>query len=141
MNFKIKVLVVVEDLEGNVLLVEEKIRRNKIAKWNFVRGTIYKFKEMPVLAAKREVREEVGIVEFEKFRLIKIKLFREGLKLRLYFIYNALCKSEVEISFSENESDENILGYKWVSKQELLQIKDENFVDDLVAKARNYFLR
>ena len=87
------------------------------------------YSESPYFSLIREVREEV-FLDIEITKALGIWRFFKNNKDQV-ICYTFLCKSKNKnIDLTKNPADENIINYKWLTKEEILKI--ENFQNNSI---------
>lgn len=133
-NTKVKVIVIIQNGNGEILLLKERTKKTPEYKYNFVRGTYDIPGEILIDTARRECHEEAGICDFDSFTLDHIREFYKKDKTRIYYIFHALtikapivpCKSD------QAKLHEDISCCEWMSKDQVLSLKEPDFVDSIV---------
>lgn len=94
-------------------------------KWDIPGGTVEEL-EFPSLAAEREVKEEVNLdVTVERIVFEKSNIDIKKNKIFTTLIYS--CRTENNIGTIELDLEEHD-DYKWVTKEEILAMKDNELV-------------
>lgn len=133
-DIAIKVLVLIKNKSGKVLLLHEKIKKNSNSKLNFVRGTYDRAGEIIMHTAKRECLEEVGINSFESFDLLDIREYYQKGKTRVYYIFSAVTKQKPQAAGKDEQIilNEDISSVKWFTSNEIQLLKEDDFVDTII---------
>lgn len=119
----------VKNEKGEILIIRRTmVKRGKKnfqgGKWDIPGGTVESL-ELPSVAAKREVKEEVDIdVEIEKVIYEESNLDAEKQAVFTTLIYSCKTVGSLNIVLDFEEHDE----YKWVTKEEILNADDSEFV-------------
>jgi len=119
LNQRIMVTAIIK--KGNKFLLLKRSRNNKMysGQWQFPEGGI-KFGEEPLMALKRELREETGL-KVKRARLLgvvssNIEYFHKRIWHFIRLMYAVEAKGEIKLSKKHNE-------WKWVSKSEIKKLK------------------
>lgn len=133
-NTKVKVLVIIANTHGDFLLLKERTKHTPEPKYNFIRGTYDIPGEILIDTAKRECNEEAGIDEFEHFELESIREFYGAEKTRIYYIYRAYTFKDpiVPCRTEQAKLHEDISCCQWMGKEDILSLKESDFVDPIV---------
>ena len=125
--------VIVRHQDGTYLLTQRDSRKNLGGMWEATAGGSALQGESPLECAKRELREETGIVTGDFFEVGRVLHQRH----QTYYV-NYLCHTDVDkdsIVLQEGETS----AYKWVTDEELRQMSREelatqriqNFIEEL----------
>lgn len=135
MDIKIKIGVVVADDNNNILLIKEKIPKNKLPLWNIIKGTYDDNGEESIIdAAKRECLEEASI-SVELINALGCYISKEQTKIRIQFNFLAKIisgKAMVPKIDEQFKRDESILEIKWFAKNEILKMQADKFISNRV---------
>jgi ADP-ribose pyrophosphatase YjhB (NUDIX family) len=139
MNTTIKVGLIIENKSnGGILLIKEKIKKKDRPLWNIVKGSYGDNGDETVFeAAVRECREEAS-VNVELTNILGIQVSKEGDQARIQFNFLAkIISGEPKIALEEEQvsRDEFIQEVKWFSRQELLELKKEEFIAEKIYEA------
>jgi ADP-ribose pyrophosphatase YjhB (NUDIX family) len=135
MNNKIKIGVIITNKKGHVLLIKEKIQKNDKALWNIIKGTYGDHKNEDVFqASKRECLEEIGVdIEINEFQGCYIAQINTTNYTML--IFNAQIKQgkpQLKSQAEQITRNEDIREFKWFSKQEILNMKKNEFISNRI---------
>jgi ADP-ribose pyrophosphatase YjhB (NUDIX family) len=126
----VKVGVIIENQDGEILLIKEKVDKNSPLAWNIVKGT-YEITDGRIEeCAKRECREEVGL-DVGILGIHSIMFFRQknGLKIQCNFIAKPLNKN---VTLPRNRNvmikGEDIQVLKWMKPKDIALLKPNDFV-------------
>lgn len=133
-RIKIGVLIVKGD---QALLIKEWSNKRDGYFWNFIKGTFEEDLDKSIAScAIREAKEEAGVsIELKNFINCTIK---RNENLTTYFNFVAtILNGEPQTDSIKNQSErkEDIKEIKWFSKEEILILKNEEFISDMVFTA------
>lgn len=133
MNIKIKIGVVVIDGKNNILLIKEKIPKNKLPFWNIIKGTYGDNGEESIIdAAKRECLEEASI-SVELINAFGCYIAKKEKEIRVQFNFLAKISSgNVAVPQIDDQlkRKESILEVKWFAKNEILKMQADKFISN-----------
>lgn len=119
-------------------MIKEKIKKKDRPLWNIVKGSYGDNGDETVFeAAVRECREEAS-VNVELTNILGIQVSKEGDQARIQFNFLAkIISGEPKIALEEEQvsRDEFIQEVKWFSRQELLELKKEEFIAEKIYEA------
>ncbi|MFC1648192.1 NUDIX domain-containing protein [Nanoarchaeota archaeon] len=103
--------------DGKFLIIQENLGNELV--WDFPGGKI-EFGETPQETVKREVKEEIGL-DVEVGENLGVWWFIG--RNKDHVVANSfLCTATSDkIDFTKNPADEEIVGHKWVTKEEFLE--------------------
>ncbi len=132
MNTTIKVGVIIENETGEgILLIKEKIKKKDRPLWNIIKGSYGDNGEETVFeAAVRECQEEAS-VNVELTNILGIQVSKEGDQARIQFNFLAkIVSGEPRIAPEKDQisRDEFIQEVRWFSRQEILELRKEEFI-------------
>ncbi len=115
--------------EGKFLLLKERIHKKDI--WDLPGGKL-EYGETPEEALKREVKEELCI-DVEVGKSVGLWWFFSQHHKHQVICHTFLCTppKKFEIDFTHNPADEEMVGFQWVTKEELLNQNFEGITDSL----------
>lgn len=144
MSTKAKIGVFIVNNQNKILLIKEKIKKNPNSRWNIIKGTYGdKNKESIFETAERECQEEVSLkVGLKKALGCYISQKEEEIRIQFNFLANIL-EGEPKIPSLENQAnnDENITEIKWFTKEELKQMKKEEFISNRIFEMINDWIK
>ena len=120
----------VRNARGEILIIRRTmVKRGKEnfegGKWDIPGGTVEE-SELPSAAAEREAKEEVNLdIEVERIIFEKPNLDTKKNTVFTTLIY--LCKAVNNLETIELDLEEHD-AYKWVTKEEILSMKDDELV-------------
>ena len=114
---------------GKFLLIKEKLDKRDI--WDLPGGKI-EYGETPSAALIREVKEELSI-DIEVGESVGIYWFIVDNHHQQVICHTFLCtpSAEFEIDLTHNPADEEIIDFKWVTKEEFITQNFEGIPDSL----------
>jgi 8-oxo-dGTP diphosphatase len=116
--------------DGKFLLIKERLRKRDI--WDLPGGKI-EYGETPQVALIREVKEELSI-DVKVGKSVGVYWFVTENHQRQVICHTFLCTppQEFKIDFSQNPAvNEEIIDYKWVTKEEFLGQEFDHLNDSL----------
>ncbi len=114
--------VLVKHIDGTYLLMKRDPRKHFGNMWEATAGGSALFGENPLACARRELREETGLVASELLEVGKVVSLNT-----IYMEYLCVTDWDKEkITLQEGET----IAFKWVSKEELLAMKKDELVTD-----------
>lgn len=130
-NLKVCLLIAESD---KVLLIKENAEKDGVHKWNSVKGTIEN--EDILSGAVREAKEEVNVeVSLVNSFGVHVKYYGgDSNKYTVYFLYSAkIVKGEPKLTDASEQvgRSEDIVELKWFTKEELNDLKEEDFVSNV----------
>lgn len=128
-----KVGVVVVNIEGQVLLIKEKLEKKPVALWNIIKGS-YDPGESLEEAATRECLEEAG-VSVQLQHMLPTYVTQSGDKLRVQFNFVARTEQDAPVLAGQNEQklrNESIEEARWFPVEEVLDLDPNEFVSSNV---------
>lgn len=141
MDTQIKVSVIVTD-SNKALLIKEWSNNKNGHYWNIIKGTFdSSLDESIAKCAIREAKEEAGItISLDNFINIAIK---HGHNTRVYINFTASITDGKPHIVSKNEQSlrkEDMVEVKWFTRDELKDMKEEEFINDVVFEVINKWL-
>ena len=128
----IKIGVIVEDENGNILLIKERVERDKPLAWNMIKGSYELSDGNLIECAKRECLEEAGI-EVQILGIHNMMFFRKQDKLKIQYNFVAKPMSK-DVSLPNSRGvmieGENIQAVEWIEPEKITQMKPTEFVAD-----------
>lgn len=130
-NIYIKVGVIVENENKEILLLKEKVDEESPLAWNIIKGTYEDIIDEKIVdCAIRECKEESGL-DVEIIGVQKIMFFhkKDKLKIQINFIAKPL-NDLVSLPHERNIDieGENIQLLKWMKPEDIKLLKTEDFV-------------
>lgn len=118
-------------IKGNKFLIIKEIINNKTVQ--DLPGGKIEYGESPYNTLHREVSEEVGL-EIKIVKLFGLYWFFKTLDKKQIVCHTFLCQPKNnKVNLANNPAkDENILEYKWVTKNEFLKNHTENIDQSLI---------
>lgn len=133
MIFKLKILLFLYNFDGSILMIRERSQKRNHVGWNFVKGT-FEGGETIIKCARREALEEVGIeLENDKIEWIDTKEMTSTHKHRIFFICKASTNQAGKPMGIGSELIEEI---RWFSKEDILNMKKGEFMDEFAWELR-----
>ncbi|MBU3964853.1 NUDIX hydrolase [Patescibacteria group bacterium] len=132
MRIKIKVGSLIINDKGEILLIKEKFKQNRFPLWNIITGTYGDSgnETIPEVAI-RECQEEVSL-KVKLIGAVGCHIIRENKKnIRIQFTFlakNINGAPRLADKEKQAELNENIHGFKWFGKKEILQMNPDEFV-------------
>lgn len=136
MKTTVKVAVAVADKKNNqILLLKERYGGEDNYKWNIIKGTYDNAEESIKDTAIRECKEEAGI-KVEMKSILGIYSYGTDNK-RFLFAFNGETKDSVVLDkkIKQIKRGENIIDFKWFTKQELRSVPENEFISKQIYSA------
>jgi 8-oxo-dGTP pyrophosphatase MutT (NUDIX family) len=116
--------------EGKLLLIREWSNKKNGHFWNIIKGTLDKPEEGLLACVSRECLEEAGI-QVAITGIIDLSYSSKALRMQVNFLGNLLPGSPESIPSQKEqlERGEDIIEKKWFSRDELLGIREEEFIN------------
>jgi ADP-ribose pyrophosphatase YjhB (NUDIX family) len=143
MDISVKVGVIIQNSQGEVLLIKEKLDKHNEPRWNIVKGTYGDHPGETVFqAAERECMEEAS-VSVNLISALGTYVSEEAAKVRVQFNFIAeIYDGEpaiAKISDQENRN-ESILEVRWFSTAELQVLENRDFVSNRIYSVVSNYL-
>lgn len=118
--------IIVRHEDGTYLLMQRDIRKHFGGMWEATAGGSALQGETPIVCAKRELEEETGIAAFE---LTEVGRVVDVSKHSAYVEYMCITDwDKNNIRLQEGET----IAYRWVTKNELINMKADELVTDRI---------
>lgn len=116
--------------EDKFLILKEALHKGDV--WDLPGGKI-EYGEAPLDALKREVKEELDL-DVQVLRPLGMWYFFSQTHKHQVICNTFLCKliGKLKIDTSKNPADEDIIGYQWLTKVELLESKEVKLHESLI---------
>jgi len=132
---KIKVGVIITDNKNKILLLKEKIKKKPIPLWNIVKGSYGDMGQETIFeTAIRECQEEAS-VKIMLTGLLGCYIHQKKEKINTIIAFTAKIIEGTPCIANKNEQllrNENISKLEWFSKKEILKMKNEKFISDIM---------
>ena len=116
--------ILVKHVDGTYLLMQRDLRKSHGGMWEATAGGSALAGETPVVCARRELREETGIIASELTEVGRV-VSNDTRSIYVEFLCVTDWKKN-EIALQEGET----MAYKWVSQSELLAMKRDQLVTE-----------
>lgn len=139
MDIKTKIGIIVIDNNENILLIKERVKAKDTPLWNIIKGTYGDSGDETIFEASvRECKEEV-LLQVDLINSIGCYVSNENNKIRIQFNFLAKAKDIPKLPPKKEQllRNEDILEIKWFSKEDILQMKPEEFMSN---RARSLIL-
>ncbi|MCG2697698.1 NUDIX hydrolase [Candidatus Parcubacteria bacterium] len=135
MSNKIKVGIIITDNQDNILLLKEKIKKNPTPLWNIVKGSYGDMGQETIFeTAIRECQEE-ACVKVVLTGSLGFYTAQKKEKISTIITFTAKIVEGTPRIAKENEQlirDEDISELKWFNKEEILKMKNKEFISNRV---------
>ncbi|MBA3047621.1 NUDIX hydrolase [Patescibacteria group bacterium] len=135
MSNKIKVGIIITDNQDNILLLKEKIKKNPTPLWNIVKGSYGDMGQETIFeTAIRECQEE-ACVKVVLTGSLGFYTAQKKEKISTIITFTAKIVEGAPRIAKENEQlirDEDISELKWFNKEEILKMKNKEFISNRV---------
>ncbi len=106
---------------GKVLLIKRVEKDDGGKSWEFVGGSM-EYGENPIIALRREIREETGLIDIKIRDILYASMVGDKVTIITY-----LCETNSQDIILSNEHED----YCWVEKREMIQLLPEHIIRDL----------
>jgi len=131
---QIKTGVIIENENGDILLIKEKVKKRNRPLWNIIKGTYENHKETVFESAIRECKEESS-VDVELKNILGIYFFNENVQQTILICFTANILSGIP-AISEyrqqKANGEDIQEVRWFSRKDLSQIRPKQFISSKI---------
>ncbi len=141
MEIKLKIIVLVKNELGDILMLKEKTSDNSEPKWNFIKGTYDDTIETIIDCCTRECKEEANIIINNPKFFCNI-IYHKNDYLRSYYVFLAQTDSNPEINTRDFQSllNEDIHSFTWMNISELGKIKESEMIHPIIYQTLKYYL-
>lgn len=132
MDITLKVAALIRNKEGKILLIKEQYVEDQGYKWNLVKGTYDNPAETIQESIIREIQEEVGLYNIGNVSLCNVYHYGKQENPKILFVFTVEYFGGETITTEHNNNDESISEIRWFSREELSNVKKEDYIADYV---------